>query len=561
MNIIKKIKKYAYIAVFIACVPSFVSANSTVTVNPSGKTVTVSGKSENDKVKIIITDSSALPEELDNGTASFAVSGVYADETTVKFGSYKFADIEIDESRPFGDYSVRIINGGDYEEITFPYASENQIADIIASDSTENLMWCIDGFAEELQTDTDVYNGFDEEGKKEFLTDYMLGKGYTPENFGENFKNNISVYLEKRTTDSVLAITNAKTAADVEKCIKKYNDIYKLDFADEEWLGAVKNDALTNIYARLAAEKFETAENINSKCKEKIALYFIEQGPWGSEEQLLDKYAELLSLDLDGLKALSSSKRDDVYKKIKGTYAENGAKLQEIIDTAVSGTKKTQSTSGGGSGGSSGSANHNGGFLATVTDTAETNNKKDDTADDTENIFFDIKNAEWAEKEIRDLYEKGIVNGYDGKFMPNENVTRAELVKMLKQSFGLNAAKTNNYDDVDENHWAYPYVSAASDIVLGYGNGIFGVDDYVTREDTAVFIYRTINIVGKNITSGETVLFDDSGDIADYAKEAVSALAAVGIINGTGDNKFSPKSYATRAETAVIIYRALQLPN
>ena len=282
MNVMKNIKKYAYIAVFIACMTLCVSAHSAVTVNPDNGTVSVSVKSESDRVKIIIIDSSASMKELDSGSISFADSGVYADDATMKFGNYQFADIEIDESRPFGDYSLRVVSDSGYEEITFPYASKNQMEDIINSDNLENLIWCVNGFAENLQIDTEVYGKFDEEGKKEFLKLHMLKKGYTPENFGKNFKTNIGIYLEKRTADSLAAITDAKTSDGVKECINKYNDIYRLDFEDEAWLGLLKAEELSNIYARLVPESFEKAEDVNSKCKEKIALYYIEQGPWGN---------------------------------------------------------------------------------------------------------------------------------------------------------------------------------------------------------------------------------------------------------------------------------------
>lgn len=555
MKLMKIVKKYTVAAALTVCMALNVSAQPTVKVNPEKGTITVSGRSKSENVKIIIIDSTAALEELDGGTASFAASGVYADSSAVKFENYKFENIEIDESKPFGDYSLRVTDGENYEDITFPYASKVQLADIISADSVENLMWLTDGFGETLKIDTEKYNKFDEDGKKEFLEDYMIQKGYTTENFGENFARNITIYLEKRTSDAINALTNAVTAEETENCINKYNDIYLLDFEAEDWLGSLKDEEITDIYARLASEKFSSVEEIHAKCKEKIALYYIEKGPWGSEEELLAKYESLLKLDLDDLNALSSSKKDTVYKKIKGTRAENGKKLQEIIDNAVKDAKNAAGTGGGSSVSSSGgsSSGSTGGFLA-VGASADTVAKPSESI---KPIFSDMNDAEWASDAISALYKKGIINGYNGKFMPNDGVTRAQLVKMIKEAFELNGTGGAKYDDVDENHWAYPYVSAASDIISGYGNGLFGADDYVTREDAAVFIYRALKIAGKNPPVSEILNFADAQDISDYAKEAVASLAANGIINGIDGNRFAPKATASRAEIAVILYRIL----
>ena len=80
----------------------------------------------------------------------------------------------------------------------------------------------------------------------------------------------------------------------------------------------------------------------------------------------------------------------------------------------------------------------------------------------------------------------------------------------------------------------------------------------MSRQDMAVVIYRTAEKLGLKI-SGEAESFADSSDISDYAKDAVKALTAKGIINGMGDGTFAPKATVTRAQAAKVIYGLIEL--
>ncbi len=70
----------------------------------------------------------------------------------------------------------------------------------------------------------------------------------------------------------------------------------------------------------------------------------------------------------------------------------------------------------------------------------------------------------------------------------------------------------------------------------------------------AVMVYRALEkkeLIGEN---AEKTAFSDNAEISDYAKDPVGIIAAMGIINGTGNNEFSPNQNATRAQAAKIIY-------
>lgn len=175
--------------------------------------------------------------------------------------------------------------------------------------------------------------------------------------------------------------------------------------------------------------------------------------------------------------------------------------------------------------------------------------------------FMDLGSAEWAREAIEALAAQGVLNGKEaGRFVPNDNVTREEITKIITSAFGLvqNDAECE-FADVDAGRWSYVYVASASrlGIVNGYGAD-FGPANKTTREDMAVMIYRVLKLMNINV-SGTAINFSDSASISSYAKEAVSALTSAGIINGMGDGTFAPKAYVTRAQIAKVAYELLNL--
>ena len=119
----------------------------------------------------------------------------------------------------------------------------------------------------------------------------------------------------------------------------------------------------------------------------------------------------------------------------------------------------------------------------------------------------------------------------------------------------FNSSAVNEFTDIPEGDWSVQYVASAkaAGFVNGIGEGKFGYGASITREDMAVMIYNVMKANGVNFDNAKTD-FADYDQISDYAKEAVSALAAKGIINGVGDNMFAPKATATRAQAALLVY-------
>lgn len=177
-------------------------------------------------------------------------------------------------------------------------------------------------------------------------------------------------------------------------------------------------------------------------------------------------------------------------------------------------------------------------------------------------FFDDMQAALWAQDMVHTLVGKGVISKNEQRmFRPMDNVTREEYVKMLVTVIGSHDPNAvSSLTDVDANHWATSYIATAQKwgIVQGNADGSFGLGVNITRQDMAVMLYRTFEMLGMDLSGGTTV-FEDSNEISDYAKAAVSALEKLGIINGMGDNTFAPGANATRAQAAKVIYVMMEV--
>ncbi|NOU65774.1 hypothetical protein GC096_17195 [Paenibacillus sp. LMG 31461] len=176
--------------------------------------------------------------------------------------------------------------------------------------------------------------------------------------------------------------------------------------------------------------------------------------------------------------------------------------------------------------------------------------------------FDDLKGVSWAESSIHALAARDIVHGVDkGKFDPNSSVTRAEFLALLMRTFGLDQGQDrSSFNDIHTTDWYYSSVAAAQKlgIISGREDGSFGADGNISRQDMAVMMYRTLQLLKMSLsTNGQQTSFNDASQIASYAQDAITALQSSGMIEGSGGS-FMPNDAASRAEAAVIIQRLLQ---
>lgn len=173
--------------------------------------------------------------------------------------------------------------------------------------------------------------------------------------------------------------------------------------------------------------------------------------------------------------------------------------------------------------------------------------------------FTDVDMDAWYHDAVDYAIENGMMNGVGNNlFAPESNLNRAMLVQVLWNLEGNpEASIITEYSDVASDAWYYNAVqwATAENIVGGYGNGIYGPEDDITREQMALMLYRYAQYKGYDTTqSGADVQnFADYEDISDWALEGVTWAVNAGLLNGKGSGILDPTGNATRAEVAQIL--------
>lgn len=254
------------------------------------------------------------------------------------------------------------------------------------------------------------------------------------------------------------------------------------------------------------------------------------------------EYSSIFSLT--NLKANKTFILNKLASALENNSVNTIAGVQTILNTTVTTTTTGTNTSGRGQSGGGGSIS-----IPTFTPKPSAT----ETPSTEEKGFRDLENYKWAQSSILRLNELDILNGYsDTEFAPQDNVSRAQLCKIICGVFGYSVSDTSNpFNDVSDDAWYTPYVSELyrRGIINGVDENSFAPNDGVTRQDMCVMLYRA-GISGTSYT--DDVTFGDAGDIADYAKEAVKFLSEKKLINGTDDGNFAPLRFAARAEVAVL---------
>lgn len=158
------------------------------------------------------------------------------------------------------------------------------------------------------------------------------------------------------------------------------------------------------------------------------------------------------------------------------------------------------------------------------------------------------------QKAVTLLTEKGIFSGYQGRFQPQEALTRAEFTKLLVALSGQTQIDTPNPFTDAAGMWYAPMVSTA--YAKGWVNGVsetlFDGDSLVTREQAAAMLTRALELDGECYP-------EDFVKVSAYAKDAVSAVCAHEIFKLDDTGAFSPQIALSRQEAALVFANALNL--
>ena len=167
--------------------------------------------------------------------------------------------------------------------------------------------------------------------------------------------------------------------------------------------------------------------------------------------------------------------------------------------------------------------------------------------------FSDISADAWYADAVEYVRDNGLMNGTSATtFSPGSNTSRSMLTAILYRASGSPAVSNPvSFRDVASDAYYANAVSwaAGSGIVSGYGNGLFGSDDPVSREQISTILWRYAG--SPDAEQGQS--FADGSAIAAYATDAVNWARVNGIVSGKAGNQFDPKGNATRAQVATIL--------
>lgn len=170
--------------------------------------------------------------------------------------------------------------------------------------------------------------------------------------------------------------------------------------------------------------------------------------------------------------------------------------------------------------------------------------------------FTDVKEGVWFHDAVEYAYENGLMSGVSAtSFGPDLPTSRGMIVAILYRLAGSPASGPSSFTDVADGQYYAKAVSwaAANGVVNGYGNGRFGPDDPITREQMAVILRGYARLNGKDVSAQADLSgYLDEKDVSAYALESMRWASAEGLINGTSAVTLTPAGTATRAQAAVI---------
>ena len=176
--------------------------------------------------------------------------------------------------------------------------------------------------------------------------------------------------------------------------------------------------------------------------------------------------------------------------------------------------------------------------------------------------FTDVHTGDWFYDAVEYAYENGMMDGIaNNLFSPNGTTTRAMIVTILHRLENQPASGTSIFTDVPAGQWYTNAVAwaAANGIVDGYGDGRFGPNDTITREQMAAILYRYAQFKGYDVSNtGNLSGYTDAAQVSEWARTAMGWANAQGLITGNTATTLNPTGSATRAEVATILMRFVE---
>jgi len=177
-------------------------------------------------------------------------------------------------------------------------------------------------------------------------------------------------------------------------------------------------------------------------------------------------------------------------------------------------------------------------------------------ASDTTSGFSDMP-SNWSTKALENAVSNGLLSGDNGKIMPNDNLTRAQMATVVNRAFGTTEkASLSSYTDVEANAWYYDDMAKAVQMKTFVGSGDkLNPATNITREEAFAVLIRAFKLSGADQSALDK--FTDKALVSSWAKDAAASLISAGYVVGS-NGKLNPKQNITRAEFAQIMDNLLK---
>lgn len=177
--------------------------------------------------------------------------------------------------------------------------------------------------------------------------------------------------------------------------------------------------------------------------------------------------------------------------------------------------------------------------------------------------FTDVRETDWYYGAVKYVYQKGLMNGTGADvFTPGGSASRAMVAAILYRLEGSpsSAGEGSAFPDVPDGQWYTDAVAwcAQTELMTGYGGGLFGPGDPVTREQLVTVLHRYAAYRGLDVSVGEDtniLSYTDALDVAEWAVPGFQWACGADIVGGKPDERLDPQGTATRAELAAVLER------
>lgn len=176
--------------------------------------------------------------------------------------------------------------------------------------------------------------------------------------------------------------------------------------------------------------------------------------------------------------------------------------------------------------------------------------------------FADVAENAWYTDAVRYVYEHDLMDGIGSTtFAPDATTSRAMIATILWRMAGSPAVNGSiGFSDVADGQWYSEAIrwAASEGIVDGYGNGSFGPNDPITREQFAAMLWRYAASAGYDVSIGEStniLSYADETNVSEYAISAMQWACGSGVITGISEATLVPLGEATRAQAATMLMR------